>query len=62
MRDHNSTGIWDAVAFYVVLCISVALVGYGMLHRNNFCADTTVRHCGHGATDGATPRPAHRAP
>lgn len=53
MTDHNSTGIWDAVAFYIVLVIAIALVGFGMLHRHEHTR---------APADGATARPAHRAP
>lgn len=66
MREHNSTGYWDAVAFYVVLAVCGMLLAYGAMYgRHGFCASTTIRACDHHRAepaDGATPRPAHRAP
>lgn len=53
MNDHNSTGKWDAFAFYVVLACCVGLVIYGISHRHSARVSPS---------DAATVRPAQRAP
>lgn len=55
MEKHNETGLWDAVAFYVVLACCGGLITYGLLHRTE-----SVHY--RAPADAATPRPAHRAP